>query len=68
MDLLWGAGAAPLALIGITDVLWVMAAATFVVGVTGAAAMVIWGTLLQRRVPSHLLGASPAWTYSCRSR
>jgi MFS family permease len=56
MNLLWGAGAAPFALIGITTQLWVMAAAAFVVGFTGAAAMVIWGTLLQRRVPSHLLG------------
>jgi MFS family permease len=56
MNLLWGAGAAPLALIGITTHLWVMAAATFVVGFTGSAAMVIWGTLLQRRVPKHLLG------------
>jgi MFS family permease len=54
--LLWGAGAAPLVLLGITDRLWVMAAATFVVGFTGAAGMVIWGTLLQRRVPPHLLG------------
>jgi MFS family permease len=33
-----------------------MVVATFVVGVTGAVAMVIWGTLLQRRVPPHLLG------------
>jgi MFS family permease len=56
MLLLWGAGAAPLALIGITTQLWVMAAAAFVVGFTGAVAMVIWGTLLQRRVPPHLLG------------
>jgi MFS family permease len=56
MILLWGAGAAPLVLIGVTRQLWVMAAATFVVGFTGAVAMVIWGTLLQRRVPPHLLG------------
>ncbi|OZM80557.1 MFS transporter [Pseudonocardia sp. MH-G8] len=56
MLLLWGAGAAPLALIGLTTQLWVMAAASFVVGFTGSAAMVIWGTLLQRRVPPHLLG------------
>jgi MFS family permease len=56
MNLLWGAGAAPLALIGLTTQLWVMAVAAFVVGFTGAAAMVIWGTLLQRRVPPHLLG------------
>jgi MFS family permease len=56
MILLWGAGAAPLALIGLTTQLWVMAVAAFVVGFTGSAAMVIWGTLLQRRVPPHLLG------------
>jgi MFS family permease len=56
MILLWGAGAAPLALIGLTDQLLVMAAASFTVGFTGQAAMVIWGTLLQRRVPPHLLG------------
>jgi MFS family permease len=56
MILLWGAGAAPLVLIGITRHLWVMAAATFIVGFTSAAGMVIWGTLLQRRVPPHLLG------------
>jgi MFS family permease len=56
MLLLWGAGAAPLAVLGLTDRLWVMVAAGFVVGTTGAAAVVIWGTLLQRRVPPHLLG------------
>ena len=56
MILLWGAGAAPMALIGLTTQLPVMAAAAFVVGLTGQGAMVIWGTLLQRRVPPHLLG------------
>jgi MFS family permease len=56
MILLWGAGAAPMALIGMTERLWVMGLAAFVVGFTGSAAMVIWGTLLQRRVPPHLLG------------
>jgi hypothetical protein len=40
-----------LAVIGTTDRLWVMAVAGFVVGATGSAGMVIWGTLLQRRVP-----------------
>ena len=45
-----------MALIGMTDRLWVMGLAAFVVGFTGSAAMVIWGTLLQRRVPPHLLG------------
>ena len=33
-----------------------MALATFVIGVTDGAGMVIWGTLLQRRVPPELLG------------
>lgn len=56
MLLLWGAGAAPLAVLGLTDRLWVMAVAALLVGATGSAAMVIWGTLLQRRVPPHLLG------------
>ena len=56
MLLLWGAGAAPLAVIGLTDQLWLMGVACFVVGFTGGAAMVIWGTLLQRRVPPHMLG------------
>ena len=36
--------------------LWVMCAALFVVGATYSAAMVIWGTLLQRRVPEGLRG------------
>ena len=56
MIMLWGAGTLPLVLIGVTDQLWVMGAASFVVGVTGGAAQVIWGTLLQRRVPTHMLG------------
>jgi MFS transporter, DHA3 family, tetracycline resistance protein len=33
-----------------------MAAATFVIGFTDGAGMVIWGTLLQRRVPTAMLG------------
>jgi DHA3 family tetracycline resistance protein-like MFS transporter len=33
-----------------------MAMATFIVGVTDGAAGVIWGTLLQRRVPPAMLG------------
>jgi MFS family permease len=56
MLLLWGVGAAPLAVIGVTDQLWLMGIAGFALGFTGGAAMVIWGTLLQRRVPSHMLG------------
>ena len=33
-----------------------MAVATFVIGITDSAGMVIWGTLLQRRVPPEMLG------------
>ena len=56
MLLCWGLGALPLAAFGLATALWVMVLASFTVGFTGATAEVIWGTLLQRRVPSHLLG------------
>ncbi len=56
MTLLWGVGCIPLAIIGLTSRLWLMVAALFVVGVVFAAAQVIWGTLLQRRVPAAMLG------------
>jgi MFS family permease len=56
MNLLWGAGSLPLAVIGFTMQLWVMVVALFIVGFAFQAATVIWGTLLQRRVPPELLG------------
>ena len=56
MILMWGLGSLPFAVIGVADALWVMCAALFVVGATYSAAMVIWGTLLQRRVPEGLRG------------
>ena len=52
----WGASSLPLAAVGIMDSFWMVAAALFIFGATGGAGMVIWGTLLQRRVPPHLLG------------
>ncbi|MDN4642847.1 MFS transporter [Arthrobacter sp. PsM3] len=52
----WGAGSLPLAAVGIMDNFWALAAALFIFGATGGVGMVIWGTLLQRRVPPHLLG------------
>jgi MFS family permease len=52
----WGAGSLPLAAVGLMDNFWVLALALFVFGATGSVGMVIWGTLLQRRVPAHLLG------------
>ncbi|MCU1571090.1 MAG: transporter [Naasia sp.] len=56
MNLLWGAGCVPMALIGLTDQLWLMAVVMFAVGFTFQAGGVLWGTLLQRRVPPALLG------------
>jgi len=56
MNLFWGAGCLPLLLIGLIANVWVIAAAVFVVGICFSAPMVIWGTLLQRRVPPHMLG------------
>lgn len=52
----WGAGTLPLAAVGIMDSFWALAVALFIFGATGGMGMVIWGTLLQRRVPPHLLG------------
>ena len=56
MLLCWGLGALPMAAFGLSTLLWVMVVASLAVGLTDAAAMVIWGTLLQRRVPAHLMG------------
>jgi predicted MFS family arabinose efflux permease len=53
---LWGAGLLPLALFGIATEMWVLLVAAIVVGVTEGIGMVIWGTLLQRRVPDGLRG------------
>jgi DHA3 family tetracycline resistance protein-like MFS transporter len=52
----WGLGSIPLAVVGATSSFPVMAAAVFAIGVTDGAGMVIWGTLLQRRVPTEMLG------------
>ncbi|WP_234813001.1 tetracycline efflux MFS transporter Tet(V) [Mycolicibacterium confluentis] len=56
MMLMWGAGSLPLIVIGWTSSFWLMLVASFLVGVTDGAGMVIWGTLLQRRVPPAMLG------------
>ncbi|WP_394552624.1 MFS transporter [Agromyces sp. MMS24-JH15] len=56
MILAWGFGCLPLALIGVTSWLWVMAVASFTVGLLFDGAQVLWGTLLQRRVPPAMLG------------
>lgn len=56
MVMSWSAGMLPLALIGHTTSFWIIAAALFVVGFATGAGMVIWGTLLQRRVPPTMIG------------
>ena len=56
MMIMWGLGSLPLIVVGTTSSFGWMAVATFVVGVTDGAGMVIWGTLLQRRVPTAMLG------------
>jgi MFS family permease len=56
MNALWGFGCVPLAVIGFTSQLWLMAVVVFFVGFAFSAGGVIWGTLLQRRVPPAMLG------------
>lgn len=52
----WTVGNLPIVTIGYTHSFLVMAVASFAVGMASGAAMVIWGTLLQRRVPPAMLG------------
>jgi MFS family permease len=56
MLLMWGLGSLPFAVVGLAGALWVVCAALFVVGAAFSAGLVIWGTLLQRRVPEDLRG------------
>ncbi len=56
MNLMWGIGCIPLVVFGLSSEVWVMVVAGFVMGVLFSSGMVIWGTLLQRRVPPALLG------------
>jgi MFS family permease len=41
---------------GFATAVWQVIAASLVLGLLFGAPMVIWGTLLQRRVPAHMLG------------
>jgi DHA3 family tetracycline resistance protein-like MFS transporter len=56
MMTMWSVGSIPLVIVGVTSSFPLMAAGTFVIGFTDGAGMVIWGTLLQRRVPTEMLG------------
>ncbi len=56
MNLVWGISTLPFIIVGITDQYWLLLASLFVVGFGFSYGNVIWGTLLQRRVPRHMLG------------
>lgn len=56
MNLMWGAACLPMVVMGLTSHIWVVIVAGLVLGVLFSGPMVIWGTLLQRRVPPELLG------------
>jgi MFS family permease len=56
MNLMWGVGCLPFAAMGVATEIWMLVVAALVLGALFSAPMVIWGTLLQRRVPPHLLG------------
>jgi MFS family permease len=56
MNGLWGLGCLPMVVFAFTTELWPMVLAGGVMGAVFQAGMVIWGTLLQRRVPPALLG------------
>ncbi len=56
MNLVWGFGTLPLVVAGVATELWMFVVAGLVVGASFGWGQVIWGTLLQRRVPAQLLG------------
>jgi MFS family permease len=56
MFVIWGLCSVPLIAVGLATELWVFVAAAFVLGMAFDGPMVLWGTLLQRRVPPHMLG------------
>ena len=56
MNGLWGLGCVLMVVFAFVTELWPMVVAGAVMGATFQAGMVIWGTLLQRRVPPALLG------------
>ncbi|QMU21553.1 MFS transporter [Gordonia rubripertincta] len=53
---IWSFSSVPLVLMGVADATWMFVAAGVGMGVMFDGPMVLWGTLLQRRVPPALLG------------
>jgi MFS family permease len=56
MFVIWGLSSLPLIVMGMATEVWVFVVAGLVLGFAFDGPMVIWGTLLQRRVPPHMLG------------
>ena len=56
MNVMFGVGCLPLLVMGFATAVWQLVVSAFVLGALFSAPMVIWGTLLQRRVPAHMLG------------
>ncbi len=56
MNLVWGFSTLPFIIVGFTDQYWLLLASMFTIGFGFSYGNVIWGTLLQRRVPRHMLG------------
>jgi MFS family permease len=56
MNLTWGVACLPFVVIGVAGHVWVVVVCGFFAGLGFSAPMVIWGRLLQRRVPPELLG------------
>ena len=56
MNIGWGLACLPFLVMGAASAVWQVVASGFVMGALFSAPMVIWGTLLQRRVPPELLG------------
>lgn len=56
MNLMWGVGCLPFLVIAYATAVWQVVVAALVIGLLFSAPMVIWGTLLQRRVPPSMLG------------
>ncbi|WP_295774990.1 MFS transporter [uncultured Microbacterium sp.] len=56
MTLVWGLSTLPFVVIGLSHEYWLMAVSGFACGFGFSYGNVIWGTLLQRRVPRHMLG------------
>jgi len=56
MMVVWGVSTLPFAVVGVTHEYWLMGLCLFLIGFGFSYGNVIWGTLLQRRVPRHMLG------------